>query len=74
MSSKHIAALLWGVVGLVICLFVNVKIDIILRYMAGGVAFGYLVMFLEDYFDKKLPVWEARLEEKIQQSKNKSKK
>ena len=62
MSSKHIAALLWGVIALFFCLFINVKIDIILRYAVGGVIFGYLVLFLEDYFDKKLPVWEARLE------------
>jgi len=73
MSSKHIAALLWGVIALFFCLFINVKIDIILRYAVGGVIFGYLVLFLEDYFDKKLPVWEARLE-KIQRLKNESKK
>ncbi len=73
MSSKHVAALLWGVVALVLCLFINVRIDTILRYMVGGVAFGYLVMFFESYFDKKLPVWEAKLE-RAQLLKNKSKK
>lgn len=74
MNSKHIAVLLWGVIALVLCLFINVQIDMILRYIAAGLILGYLwEVLLQGYLDKKLPVWEARLE-KIQQLKNESKK
>ena len=63
MSSKHVAVLLWGVIALVLCLLINVNFDIILRYMAGGLAFGYFwEVCVQGYLDKKLPVWEARLE------------